>query len=302
MNVLRLFIMPLIVCVALLCSCTPQVPSQYIQQDDMEDILYDYHLAQAMAERSDERTEAKFNETLYYHAVLEKHGVTEADFDSSLVYYYTYTDRLTQIYNNISKRLEDEALRLGTVVGGMDKYSQYSADGDTANVWSDATSMVLTPHSPYNKFTFKIETDSTYLLGDKFLFQFDADFLIQDGSSREANICMVLRYKNDSVATYNNIVRRDGPTQMTMFSDMKVRLKEICGFVFVGPGVKQESMKILFLDKVQLVRFHKPGAKATTTDDEDEDKMDTMMDVPTVDRGLVTPLKTMNNEDIKPLR
>ena len=33
----------------LLTACSPKVPSEYIQPDDMEDILYDYHVAQAMA-------------------------------------------------------------------------------------------------------------------------------------------------------------------------------------------------------------------------------------------------------------
>ena len=31
-----------------LVGCKPGVPNQYIQPDDMEDILYDYHIADGM--------------------------------------------------------------------------------------------------------------------------------------------------------------------------------------------------------------------------------------------------------------
>ena len=33
----------------LIVACTPTVPKEYIQPGEMEDILYDYHVAQAMS-------------------------------------------------------------------------------------------------------------------------------------------------------------------------------------------------------------------------------------------------------------
>ena len=33
----------------LLSACTPKVPKEYIQPDDMEDILYDYFVSQGIA-------------------------------------------------------------------------------------------------------------------------------------------------------------------------------------------------------------------------------------------------------------
>ena len=34
--------------ILLIMACTPKVPSQFIQPGEMDNILYDYHLAQAM--------------------------------------------------------------------------------------------------------------------------------------------------------------------------------------------------------------------------------------------------------------
>ena len=84
------FILPLM----LLASCKPSVPSEYIQPDDMEDILYDYHVAQALARNDGAGGQLDLKKTVYYRAVLQKHGVTEAEFDSTLVYYFSHVDRL----------------------------------------------------------------------------------------------------------------------------------------------------------------------------------------------------------------
>ena len=35
--------------ILLMTGCKPGVPKEYIQPDDMEDILYDYHVADGMA-------------------------------------------------------------------------------------------------------------------------------------------------------------------------------------------------------------------------------------------------------------
>ena len=50
-----LFILLAIAALATLIACKPSVPKEVIQPGDMEDILYYYHIAQALAteERSD---------------------------------------------------------------------------------------------------------------------------------------------------------------------------------------------------------------------------------------------------------
>lgn len=252
----RVYIIALWVCVMFIVSCTPQVPSKYIQPDDMEDILYDYHMSQAMANKDYDRVEQGFKQSMYYYAVLQKHDVTEAEFDSSLVYYYTHTERLANIYTRISRRMEDEAMRLGASVGDINKYSQYAADGDTANVWNEATSLLLTPNSPYNRYSFNIIPDSTYKAGDTFLFQFDTDFLVEDGG-KEANTVLMFTYEGDSVTSHHNIIRASGMSQLRVTCDSRKPITEIRGFIYFGQGSKREGLRLLFIDRIQLIRFHK---------------------------------------------
>lgn len=131
-------------------SCKPQVPGKYLQPDEFEDILYDYHLADAMV-NNDGSDEKKYEVTLYRQAVLKKYGITQAEFDSSLVYYVRHADRLHKIYENLSKRLSDEALALGASANDISKYGDLTSVKDTSNMWRGVSSCVLMPNAPYNK-------------------------------------------------------------------------------------------------------------------------------------------------------
>lgn len=48
------------------------------------------------------------DEAAYYDAVLAKHGVTQAQFDSSLVWYTHHPQRFNKLYPRVMKRLEAE--------------------------------------------------------------------------------------------------------------------------------------------------------------------------------------------------
>ena len=144
----------------------------YIQPDKMEDILYDYHIAEAIS-TDYEIPHDSLTLRAYRHAILEKYGCTDADFDSSLVYYTRHTERLHRIYENLSQRLSNTAISLGASLSDLNRYGSLSATGDTANIWNGDMSFVLMHHPAFNKYSFKIDADSTFHPGDKLQLHFN---------------------------------------------------------------------------------------------------------------------------------
>lgn len=249
-------VLPCAIVAVFILSCKPTVPGCYIQPDDMEDILYDYYIAQAMAGQGRDYSEISYNKNVYYHAVLKKHGISEADFDSSLVYYYTNADRLYDIYVNLSERIGNEAMGLGASFGEIGRYSRLTADGDTADIWRESTSMMLMPMSPYNKMSFSIKADSTFKLGDSFLFNFMTDFVYQAGS-KDAVIYVAMHYANDSVSTHVNRVGMSGISQLRIPGNKDSEVKSIDGFIYLNRGNDDShTLKLMFISQVQFVRFH----------------------------------------------
>ena len=74
-----------------------------ISSGEMEEILYDYHLADAMAQQA--KGGYAQNAVAYRAAVLKKYDVSQSDFDSSMVYYMRHTDQLHTMYQHISDRM-----------------------------------------------------------------------------------------------------------------------------------------------------------------------------------------------------
>lgn len=235
-------------------GCKPQVPSEYIQPDELEDMLYEYHVAEAMARNSSENVDYK--QTEYFLAVLEKHHVTEADFDSSLVYYYSHAERLKDIYLSVHERLANDAKKLGASVGDINRYSQYSETGDTANIWRDETAMLLIPRPTKNRFDFVVKADSTFMLGDSFMFQFMTEHIWQSGS-KDAVVCIKTTYEKDSVIQSINHVSISGISQLRIPSNNTLKIKELRGFIYM-PQVddEMEARRLMFISQIQLIRFH----------------------------------------------
>lgn len=279
-------------------GCKPSVPSEYIQPRELENILYDYHVAQAMADEDHAKSseENAYNRNLYFLAVLKKHDVTEADFDSSLVYYYSHADRLKSIYQKVAERLNDEAKALGASVGELGKYSTYSATGDTANVWQNETDILLTPRLTNNRYDIYVKADTSYHKGDTFMFQFMSEFIYQSGS-RDAVVCLVAKYEGDSITQTVSHISMTGQSQVRIPQNREGRLKELRGYIYLNNTDRDnEIRKMLFISQIQLIRFHQKVPKDEQRPTPEENKADSLSRTPDSTRN---PIDSAGRGDIQ---
>ncbi len=240
---------------ALLIACKPSTPSQYIQPDEMESLLYDYHIARAMAQHHGDFTELDYRRSLYWQAALQKHHVTEAQFDSSLVYYYTRADRFANMYKHVLSRLQDEALLLGASEGEIGRYTDLNTSGDTANIWNRNSTHMLMPVYPYNTYSFEIATDSLFRSGDEFLLQFMSDFVFQSGM-KDGLVYLAIEYP-DTVLVRQNRFSFSGLNQIRVSSRIEDRPQRVRGYLYLGGSMEPTTvLRLLFLNNIQLIRFH----------------------------------------------
>lgn len=250
-----------VMCCVGFISCKPSVPDDYIQPSEMEDILFDYHITQAAADRISDNSISKFKRNEYYHAVLKKYGITKAEFDSSLVYYYTHADLMADIYTRLSERMNNEAMSVGASVGEINKYSALGAEGDTANIWKNTTTLVLMADPPYNRMDFTVDVDSTFKQGDSFIFNFISDFVYQSGT-KDAVVFISLKYSNDSISSHVNHVSSSGLSQLRIPAAADTKITEMKGFIYLNRGQDDSrTLKLMFVDRIQLIRFHKQPDK-----------------------------------------
>lgn len=244
----------------LLSACKPSIPTEIIQPDDMEDLLYDYYVAQNITgdQRDGYDYRAKYNNGL----VFKKHGVTEAEFDSSLVYYYNHIEDLYKIYESVQARLSNEAIELGASVGDVERYMKRSLSGDTMDIWTGHRHHLLFPQPPYNIFQFVQKADTACRANDSYMMTFGSSFLVQSGS-RSATALLSVVYENDSVLTKSISVPLSGTINLDI-PECGLRAKEFRGYFYMPErqGADNASDMCLYMaDHIQLMRFHHPDVE-----------------------------------------
>ena len=274
----------------IISACKPTVPSRYLQPDEMEDLMYDYYVSQGLIDIKNGSTEYQHRYNI--EAVLRKHGLTQAEFDSSLVYYYNHMERLNVIFTNIQKRLSEEALELGASVGEVERFTIQSTSGDTTDVWEGYRQIMLTPIPPYHVVQFSQKADTSFHAGDSFLLTFASQFLAQSGS-RNANVGLYVTYENDSVATATSTINVTGNTSLRL-APCDLKVKKIDGFFYMAHRDQSDNdseLCLLFLNRIHLMRFHQQK-------DNGEDKADTK---PTDTKPVDSTVFQKNiNKELKP--
>ena len=103
------------------------------------------------------------------------------------------------IYQNLAKRLDSEAVALGASANELSQFGTITSQGDTATVWNYRQTAVLIPQAPYNTISFEVKADTAYHRGDKMILSFEGRFIFQDGA-RNGTAMLAVFYDNDSVA------------------------------------------------------------------------------------------------------
>ena len=249
-------VMALLFCVS---SCKPSLPSGVLSKGKMTDILYDYHLALAMAHMDDNGD--KGQSLAYREAVLRKHDVTSAEFDSSMVYYMRHTELLEDVYKDLTDRYNNEITAMGGSAKEGGEFANLSATGDTANVWNLAASMVFMPVKPFNSTSFDIKVDSTFHKGDRLMLDFDAQFIYQDGM-RNGVAMLAVQFGNDSIAQRTIMIQSTQHYSVELSDADSLGIKSVKGYFMLmnddnGMGVSsQTTLKLMFLEHIKLIRMH----------------------------------------------
>lgn len=232
-----------------------------ISSGEMEEILYDYHLADAMAQQA--KGGYAQNAVAYRAAVLKKYDVSQSDFDSSMVYYMRHTDQLHTMYQHISDRMQEEADKMGAgSTGGV------TAQGDSADVWNGDKSIVLIPNEPFNLYSFDLKTDTTFHKGDILLLSFKSDFIFQDGM-RDGVVVLSATLGNDSVASTVTHLSSSMPSTLQIMDNDSLGIKRIRGFFLLTKNNNANSssttLQLMSIHDIQLIRVHPKKSNAPST-------------------------------------
>ena len=101
----NIWIVSLLVLVICMTGCRPE---GILHSGEMRRVLVDLHKADAMMQVSGMQYGHNEALNIYYSQVLEKHGITQAQFDSSIVWYTDHPLLFDKIYPKVQADLKAE--------------------------------------------------------------------------------------------------------------------------------------------------------------------------------------------------
>ena len=235
-----------IVGLAFLTSCGKEIPDDIIQPKKMERVLYDYHLMLSLSDNS-KSTEREANKNY----IFQKHGITKADFDSSMVWYTRETKELMTIYENLNKRFKREYEHTARLLESReDTDSRTFASGDTVDVWIKENLLWFTKAPLNNLQTFEIKADTTFREKDAFYWNMDYCFFAEGEAIMGLNVV----YENDSVIGMTKSVTQSGPQSIYLHTDSTFNIKTLNGFIYVPEN--QDKKPNILVHHISLTRYH----------------------------------------------
>lgn len=246
-------------CLVALCfsltACKQGASKDVIKPPKMEEFLYDYYLAKSMVDELP--YEDRYKQPLYLDYVYNKHHITKAQFDSSMVWYTRNTEELSKIYTNVGKRLKGDQGAINHLIALRDNKPKMSESGDTVNVWYDKKLHKLTPTVMSNKIAFTLTTDTNFKTHDELRWKIRYNFLKPKTDKRliKAIMAMSFTFDNDSILAVSKKVDKSGWYTLSLKSDSAYKIKEVRGFVYLPGDSLQTS---LLIDNISLTRFHRP--------------------------------------------
>ena len=241
-----------IACLALLTSCGKEIPEDIIQPNKMENVLYDYHLMLSISDNSKNTEKAASKNYLF-----QKHGITQADFDSSMVWYTRESKELMTIYDNLNKRFKREYEHTARLLESREDNTNIRSfvSGDTVDVWTREDLLWFTKDPLNNQLSFEIKADTTFHAQDAFHWNMDYRFFAEGEAIMGLNVV----YENDSVIGLTKSVTQSGPQSIRLQTDSTSKVKTLNGFIYVPEN--QDKKPNILLHHVGLTRYHKTESK-----------------------------------------
>lgn len=237
-----------------LTACKVKRPDNVLPEPEMENLLYDYHIAKAMGDYLPYNE--SYKKVLYIDAVFQKYGTTEAVFDSSIVWYTRNTEVLSKIYEKINKRMKADQDEINHLIALRDNKPKMSEPGDSIDVWPWRRMLRLTGKKLNNYYTFVLPGDSNYKDRDTLVWEARYHFLhtMPADSTGGAAMAMQIVYDKDTISRLEHI---DGPGvyRIRLFADTLGTIREVKGFIYYASNDSLQGGTLL-ADRFSLLRYH----------------------------------------------
>lgn len=234
---------------SLLVACNSR-PDKVLSDDDMEDLLVDIYKSEAIIELNSSDYNNDSMKAVVKQSVFLKHGVTQEQYDSSLVWYGHNVNKYVKIYENVIARLDDEEIDIkktdkSASVAVKSKKRAYPASGDSADVWESERVWIFMPQYGTNVLRFDTKSKPDDRNGDRYkLVVRVRNAMNQVGAFIGAD------YYDGSTSYAYRTSLMDGENTLILQGDSTKRVRRVYGYLTAKPSPGE----VVLVDSIMLLR------------------------------------------------
>ena len=246
----------IILTIALLLSSCRSQPDYVIKKDRMVDLLIDVHKTEAVINLNYSSYPTDEKKRAIREAVYMRHNITEADFDTSMVWYGNNLDVYMEVYEEVIKRLKEEDAEIKDLIA-QDNAQVLTLAGDTIDIWKQERWHVFNPNKGENILAFNIDKDENFKRRDHFTLRFHA---VNAPSSGSPIVAHIAARHNNQLIHYNSTTVKEGWNIVRVQSDSLHNITEVYGYIAMPP---RKDSHIMYLDSIELIRIHHKASMPT---------------------------------------
>ena len=253
-NRLRICGIIILICIAASCS---RVPKGIISEKKMRSVLYDMQIAEAIVETENETYTTSDKRQDVYDAVFNKHNISQADYDSSLVWYGKHMSLYMGIHKLVLKDVNEKIAALGDIK--PNPLSGEMSAKDSIDIWIYNRSFAFKPERIFNTLTFDIEPQAAYSSGSSYVLGMSA-WGINTGTKHKPKV-HISAVMADTIISVNKELYEDGYHEVILRTIATKQIQRVYGYMTMNNA--DASYHRLYLDNIILMKYNY-GSKALT--------------------------------------
>lgn len=234
-----------IMVVALMAAACNGTPSGVLKPDKMRRLLVDLHKGDAVVESN----RALYNDDslrrVFKQSVLQKHGVTPEELDSSMMWYGNHLDKYIEIYDGVIADLEEQVADAQKLGIKQTEPARMVVDGDSVNIWPGIIGRRFAPAMASDYITFALTSDRNWERGDSYLLR-----LKSIANNRPVDINIAADYTDGTTEYISRSLSGEGWKDLRLSLDSTKVAVNIYGAIHYAPAPGE----VAYIDSISLVR------------------------------------------------
>jgi hypothetical protein len=237
-------------------SCS-KVPDHIISEKKMRAVLYDMQIAEAVVETDYETYRTGDERQTVYDGVFAKHHITQAEYDSSLVWYGENMELYMRIYKLVLKDINDNIASLGDIK--PNPLSGEVSTKDSIDVWIYNRNFTFKPERIFNALTFDIAPQKPYSSGSSYVFGLSV-WGVSPNLKYKPKI-RINAVHADTIISVDKDITGDGYYETILRSVVTKQVKRVYGYIVINDS--EASYHRIYIDDIRLMKYNY-GSRALT--------------------------------------